>query len=233
MKIKLIALTCSATLASITTSFSAVALIDVGQSGTQTTSPTTGGIYWNNMATLSTTTAANLIDTSGDDTGWDWAITNSWFGSSPANNGGETVYVESATTDFLFIDRNYGDQMFQMELTGLDDTGATSYSFNFFISSSRTAPEEFISNYTVTGLGTGSTASLEAIGNTSNIATISGVLADATGKIVIDVGLNPGSNFAGIGVLEITSSPVPEPSSTALLGLGGIALILRRRMLNK
>jgi len=32
-----------------------------------------------------------------------------------------------------------------------------------------------------------------------------------------------------IGIKNVTFNPVPEPSSTALLGLGGLALILRRR----
>ena len=36
-----------------------------------------------------------------------------------------------------------------------------------------------------------------------------------------------GSSTAGS--LELVAAPVPEPSSTALLGLGGLALILRRR----
>ena len=33
----------------------------------------------------------------------------------------------------------------------------------------------------------------------------------------------------GVGVEDIRFSQVPEPSSTALLGLGGLALIMRRR----
>ncbi len=33
----------------------------------------------------------------------------------------------------------------------------------------------------------------------------------------------------GVGVEDIRFSEVPEPSSTALLGLGGLALVLRRR----
>ncbi len=41
------------------------------------------------------------------------------------------------------------------------------------------------------------------------------------------------SEFATVGsrpVLSGTFTPVPEPTTTALLGLGGLALILRRRM---
>ena len=37
----------------------------------------------------------------------------------------------------------------------------------------------------------------------------------------------PSGNHSGIGAVQLES--IPEPSSTALLGLGGLALILRRR----
>ena len=37
------------------------------------------------------------------------------------------------------------------------------------------------------------------------------------------------SDYVGIGEIRFTGSAVPEPTTTALLGLGGLALILRRR----
>ncbi|WP_129589777.1 PEP-CTERM sorting domain-containing protein [Rubritalea profundi] len=36
------------------------------------------------------------------------------------------------------------------------------------------------------------------------------------------------SDYVGIGEIRFTGSAVPEPTTTALLGLGGLALILRR-----
>ncbi len=38
-----------------------------------------------------------------------------------------------------------------------------------------------------------------------------------------------GSSYTGFNSTNFTVTPVPEPSSAALLGLGGLALILRRR----
>ena len=38
-----------------------------------------------------------------------------------------------------------------------------------------------------------------------------------------------GTNTSGAANVGLTVSPVPEPSSIALLGLGGLALVLRRR----
>ncbi len=50
---------------------------------------------------------------------------------------------------------------------------------------------------------------------------------DVKVRIVMDAGSGNGSSFDLMSVTDFT--PVPEPSSTALLGLGGLALILRRR----
>ena len=40
---------------------------------------------------------------------------------------------------------------------------------------------------------------------------------------------NHGPAYTGIGEIRFGGDPIPEPSTTALLGLGGLALILRRR----
>lgn len=60
--------------------------------------------------------------------------------------------------------------------------------------------------------------------------TTGDVLEFRVTNIDADLGSNAWSNTASIDNVSITASAaVPEPSSTALLGLGGIALILRRR----
>ena len=50
---------------------------------------------------------------------------------------------------------------------------------------------------------------------------------DVKVRVILDAGAVNGSSFDLMSVTDFT--PVPEPSSTALLGLGGLALILRRR----
>ena len=60
---------------------------------------------------------------------------------------------------------------------------------------------------------------------------MSGVTAQYIGVEILSV-YNPADLRPGIDVAAVTIAPVvavPEPSSTALLGLGGLALILRRR----
>lgn len=59
----------------------------------------------------------------------------------------------------------------------------------------------------------------------ANFATYSGLTGN-TLSITSATGTSGRSPLAGF---QIVANPVPEPSSTALLGLGGLALILRRR----
>ncbi|MFK7910969.1 MAG: PEP-CTERM sorting domain-containing protein [Akkermansiaceae bacterium] len=53
-------------------------------------------------------------------------------------------------------------------------------------------------------------------------------LTSAAGSYDAPVG-NTGDNFKRIVTAAFEAAPIPEPSTTALLGLGGLALILRRR----
>ena len=62
---------------------------------------------------------------------------------------------------------------------------------------------------------------LSAYGDVDSITFRYYALADATGKTM------DAANYKLTG--DVVSVAVPEPSSTALLGLGGLALILRRR----
>lgn len=55
-----------------------------------------------------------------------------------------------------------------------------------------------------------------------------GTLTSAQDSLVINLD-SDGNKKAGIGMFAYEITPVPEPSSAALLGLGGLALILRRR----
>ena len=53
-----------------------------------------------------------------------------------------------------------------------------------------------------------------------------GVSADGSGNIIVNVNSTAGVSIEAV-VLEAVA--IPEPTTTALLGLGGLALILRRR----
>ena len=84
--------------------------------------------------------------------------------------------------------------------------------------------------YTATGSNT-AFALLDTANNTSNVALISGITADANGEIVISVTAGPNNSnsdgFYSLGYLQITT--VPAPSSIAFFGLGSLAAVRRRR----
>jgi hypothetical protein len=75
------------------------------------------------------------------------------------------------------------------------------------------------------GLGEDSN-SADAAGNT-NYARFNGLTPDGSGNITFDFNL-AGDLDAPINGFQLIET-VPEPSTTALLGLGGLALVLRRR----
>ncbi len=77
-------------------------------------------------------------------------------------------------------------------------------------------------------VGDGSTIQKTSSGTVENGAWITGTfIADATTQIFhSSYGTSTRSQLSGYQLREISS--VPEPSSTALIGLGGLALILRR-----
>lgn len=61
--------------------------------------------------------------------------------------------------------------------------------------------------------------------------TTSGAALTNNGTLQITASPN-GATIIGLEFNPAATSPVPEPSSTALLGLGGAALLLRRRRSN-
>ena len=66
--------------------------------------------------------------------------------------------------------------------------------------------------------------------NGGGFGTIGTIIAPTGFTATLDQSLFDGDDDAGFtGEITLTIAAVPEPSSTALLGLGGLALILRRR----
>ena len=104
------------------------------------------------------------------------------------------------------------------ELTGLTANGI--YNITFF------SDRHFRGGNTVITTGGVGLGPKDAEGD----ANFTAVVADGTGKLAgtWDV-INPGAWCTWSGLQFEQTGVVPEPSTTALLGLGGLALILRRR----
>lgn len=89
----------------------------------------------------------------------------------------------------------------------------------------------------VPGVGAGSEGTFRmrawntAAGSYDAASTIAGNWAGQSADFKVNVGggLLPGSNLVGLQAFAVTLTPIPEPATIALLGLGGAALLFRRR----
>lgn len=234
-------------------------LIDFGRD----TLTTTGN--WNNWendgAWRPRIELTNMIDTTGADTGidmdtrvrgsagdqttelgWDTssptegvdAFTGaalSLFGSNLAGNPA----ADTAAKDVL-ISKNGGGSTPRINFTGLDATGATTYTFYVF---SGTQPffagsGDPLSDWTITGATTETFTGFNSKGNTSEVMTFSNIAADATGTITLDAVANidntANNNSFALNAVRI-DAVVPEPSAFA--AIAGVSVLgfaaLRRR----
>ncbi len=139
--------------------------------------------------------------------------TNDFFGVSTGND----------SLDLLYLQANYNyDNNSPITLTGL--TIGVEYELQSFFGDNRPS----VNNSTM-NINDGITIQKTSSETAENGAWIIGTFtADATTQDFHSSAGNSVNNFlSGYQLREISS--VPEPSSTALIGLGGLALILRRR----
>ena len=73
------------------------------------------------------------------------------------------------------------------------------------------------------------TTDVSLIGNLTWSSISSSTLNSTGTDLFVRITLNDGVNSSQLGLDNVSVNEVPEPSSAALLGLGGLALILRRR----
>ncbi|WP_166443007.1 metallophosphoesterase [Phragmitibacter flavus] len=200
-------------------------LIDFGNATEQSPSPDLFNRHWNLFSALnqSPINPATRVDGS-PWTGVSLTITDAFRTISTNNNGGELIYNSAATSDFWFVQKA-DNAVGAIRIDGLDPSGNTVYDIKAFVSSNRSAPEVFNTLYTATGANSAS-ATLEAIDNISNVASIPGIIPNASGQITVRVELAANSTtYGAISVLELIAraptdpiTPDPQPNRYAAVG---------------
>ncbi|MFK7910735.1 MAG: PEP-CTERM sorting domain-containing protein [Akkermansiaceae bacterium] len=233
----------------VTTSSASAALVSV------TTDASTGG----NAATETanrTTNSGNLTGPAGDAPGSTWNIISGFSGTGLLDSTGAstgigytTTFSErraiSITAPDLELARIYMQDFGKggsntITINGLD-IGGTYDLWLVSVSNSGAGTEYYRGDF-ITSNTTSSPSTQSIISSPRNISTfVAGqnfvlfddIVADINGEITItadaaDLTGSSGDEFR-FGLNGFQIEQVPEPSTTALLGLGGLALILRRR----
>lgn len=195
---------------------------------------THGGVYW---TTIGATGGTEFLTDSVTDDALSWTVgVSNVEGSSPNSfmPAGHIFATSQAAYDGLW-NRPDGaggpDQRMTITISGLDGSGATTYNLSLF--GNRSNNDDAGSIYTAQGAGAAIGSGTRLQGNTTGVTSpwdVSGITPTAGGVITIDVATPGGDGSTDLSIISAMSiESVPEPSTTALLGLGSISLILRRR----
>lgn len=168
--------------------------------------------------------SGSLIDTSNvvlSGVGFSWSSGgNSNDANSPS--GEPAVFNDSNTTDWLITVNNTNNGLITLTFDGLFN-GAATYDLLIGAGHSNTNPD-------TTWTADGKSATTVSTSGATAYVTLTGLTTDGSGNLVITAaGAGGRADISVVSALTLTVTAVPEPSSTALLGLGGLALILRRR----
>ncbi len=214
----------------------ATMLFDFGNTARQTP----GG--WNNVVPATTTLFA-LFDSDGNivpgDAGFE--ITDTFFQTgepsqlgSEAPVGDAAAYPVSATDDYFFghigpFSGADDNQLGQFKLFNLDPM--LSYDFTFF-ASRQVVADIRDAQYTVRGANSQSGV-LNASNNNSEVIRFTGIIPDANNEIFVDVEPGPNNNnsngFYYIGLMQVDSAVVPEPSTFSLFAIFLLGTVIRRK----
>ena len=160
-------------------------------------------------------TGVGIAVTMSPDSGWTEANTIAGTGPNALNTADELVYGDA-------LGRNNGDQLMVITFTGLDD--ALTYDLMGGISSTE-GTGKFKTGWTIENQAILTYQLSDATAANGYISFEE--LTSTAGELTITLD-RAGTAHMGVSQLQLTAVAVPEPSATALLGLGGLALILRR-----
>ncbi|NWK54769.1 PEP-CTERM sorting domain-containing protein [Verrucomicrobiaceae bacterium N1E253] len=124
------------------------------------------------------------------------------------------VRIQDSTNDTVFL---------------LRDTSGNQVVANFDTSAALSADGTHVLEFTIDSSSISATVNGVAQSGTADTSSLTNTIGDASGRMVMGAYNSTDSNrFDGLASSYVISV-VPEPSSAALLGLGGLSLILCRR----
>jgi len=207
----------------------ATVLIDFG-APTQTT---TGN--WNNASGApgdNPAAISNMIDSTGASSGIGFAYSEtssggSGFAGTGANYAGSyptsvNGLPTSALQDGLFM--NDSAHSVTLTFSGLDSD--LTYSFLAYGARGNNGSS---ATYTVTGGNSGAGTISNVFNNSTETVNITGITPNGSDEITFLWTTNSTGSGSALNLIQITTTAIPEPSSLALTGLAGLALMLRRR----
>ena len=181
-----------------------------------------GGLtHWNNVSGNSGT-QGSLMDSTGAATALSitWSSRNTWRDDEATADAQNDIGNAQLVRGYL----DDGGDHVSISVTGM----TTPYDVTLYLSTDNDTGQQF-RPFTINGVLYQAQGSYAGYGSgftwgPNNSMTIKG----ETGDLSI-TGLGNSGGRGTVAGVQITTAAVPEPSSVALLGLGGLALILRRR----
>ena len=229
------AMTCAASAATISINFTEAA-DRVNQNLPSGTAAGIGGLTnWNNVDANPDGTFGSLVDNSGSGTAA--SVTWSAQGGGVWGDNTATTDANAGVGDAMlrrgYIDDNGGDAFSSVTFSVSGIAYATYDVVVYYSSGDGTNPQLQATNINGTEMspdpaaGANNQYGTNPNWDATNTVTFSSLSGASFSGFTVDrntVGTGRAS-IAGLQIVEI----IPEPSSAALLGLGGLALILRRR----
>jgi lysophospholipase L1-like esterase len=169
-------------------------LFDLGSTNLLTTG------NWNNV-TLSSTgmRITNAVAADGGATTIDFSITDNFVANNSVGIATNILYPSTAQQDTLYIEAPANSQAV-IRISGLYTN--ILYDFSFFASRSAAGVTNRVGIYKI-GLDT---FQMNAADNRSNRFTLAAIAPDVSGNVDITIQVAPGSTFAYLGVLEVSTA---------------------------